>query len=275
MFVVKNMNEWFNTDLPELEFIKTDTHFDKILKGNGLPRRGITTISGYSGNGKSFALMHIAGALTKRYKVLYLSVENAIQVDMQRIKELPERYGANLDNFSYENVAQDNLGYQEILGELGKHLKAGNVDYDAIFIDGADILCGGDTGSEMYSQGNTVMQYLKAVSEGLNCAVVISWQLTRDSEKKTIFDIGTSDIAQSIGVVRYSSLVVAVKKKDREWWLKGTKARFDYDYSPVSVNDSQGRFSLFGTIVDDSVPRSDKVTVEECRQFLESLGSLR
>lgn len=237
----ETLASWTEKDLPKLEFLKTKTEFDSIC--GGIPKKAITVVSGYSGNGKSFALLHLASALSQDYKVLYVSVENVPQIDIERFKAVPAHYNINNKNIVYYNVAYDGTPYDEVTKKIERQLAVEH--YDALFIDGGDILMEGDDGSKMYANGNKLMQRWKAIGEFCDMAVVVSWQLGRESEKKKIDEIGTSDIAQSIGVVRYASLVLAVKaiKKDQQWWLKATKARFNYNYEPYNVFN-EGNFDL-------------------------------
>lgn len=238
---LENLSSWKKKDLPKLEFLDTGTSFDGIC--GGIPRKAITVVSGYSGNGKSFALLHLAASLSEKYRILYVSVENVPQIDIDRFNEVPKHYNINSNNIFYWNIAQDGTPYEDITETIKNIIKV--EDFDALFIDGGDILMEGEDGAKMYVNGNKLMQEWKMFAEVCNMAVVVSWQLGRESEKKKIDEIGTSDIAQSIGVIRYASLVIAVKsnKKNQEWWLKATKARFNYDYEPYNVFN-EGKFDL-------------------------------
>lgn len=267
---LRKVSELCIEDIPELQFISTGTNLDNVC--GGFPKKGISVICGSSGQGKSFALLHTALSMSLNTRILYVSIENAIQVDKSRFDGNVDLYKCNVDNIDYLNVPECDFTYDQTLKQVVE-LMTIKGQYDAVIIDGGDILVSGDDGGKQYENGNKTMQVLKEISERFNVAVLMSWQLGRGSAKKEIEDITTDDIATSMGIARYASLMWAVikRKKEHIWSMRLIKSRFNFsDEDTISVLGKRGEFNLNGGWTGVSLTPHEQTA--ETKKECESIG---
>ena len=76
---------------PDPSYWETDTVIDK-LTGCGLTNKAVVLFVGGTGDGKSLLLTHLAVKMSYTKKILYLSFENAADVDSVRIKDCLKVY---------------------------------------------------------------------------------------------------------------------------------------------------------------------------------------
>ena len=112
------------SELKEVEFITTGIdELDKIAK---YPRGRVTQIYGLPSVGKTTIMVRCLAAISKSLKVLYIDVENALNVD--RIKSL----GADVTKIDYCNYS--------ILEDVAEVVRKSIPDYDIIIIDSVAML---------------------------------------------------------------------------------------------------------------------------------------
>ena len=245
------LGEYLSMDIPDIEFYETGSYsFDNIV--GGIIQGGITVIAGGTGQGKSMVGLHLASLLSKENKVLYLSIENAIQIDIKRFKKTLEIYDYDVDNISYINAILYDESYTEILKTCLEKIKS--QEYNILVIDGADLMFKDtDDGAKMFKEGEDFMKILHKTLSDTSSSCILTWQLNRGGiMKKTIDDIDTSDIATSMGIVKYASQVYAVKrqlkdeKSPNKWFLRLIKTRTEanWDHATINILDDKNVINL-------------------------------
>lgn len=248
---VFTLEEYFNMDIPDIEFYKTDSYSFDLIVG-GIIQGGITVIAGGTGQGKSMVGLHLASLLSKDNKILYLSIENAIQIDIKRFKKTCEIYDYNANNIAYINAILYEESYKDILTYCLEKVKS--QEFNILVIDGADLMFkDGDDGAKMFKEGEDFMKILHKTLSDTSSSCILTWQLNRGGiMKKTIEDIDTSDIATSMGIVKYASQVYAVKrqlkdeKNPSKWFIRLIKTRTEanWEQSIMNILDEDNNINL-------------------------------
>ena len=233
-------------------FIKTNCCiFDDV---RGLLCGGIHVLGGASGHGKSLALLKLAElcASAGNGSILYVSVENDICTDYSRFKF--DKYSNNIDyvNVAFQDINLDHLKYY-IYNTLEQD------KYNYVFIDGLE-LCLDNTreSSDLYTSGNDLFHDIRARIVNKNTAVVLSWQLRRDTNLSSIDKISIDDFATSMGIVRYASQVYCILRTKTKWSIKRLKCRSDCDFDKLTkeyiIYDNNNKtFDLNLSNTDDSL----------------------
>lgn len=256
------LKEYLEMDIPDIEFYETGSYcFDNIV--GGILKSGITVVAGGTGQGKSMVGLHLASLLSKENKVLYLSIENAIQIDMKRFRKTLEIYNVNEENITYINAILYDESYSEILKTCLEKVKTG--EYDIFVIDGADLMFKEDgEGAKMYQEGQNFMKSLHKTLSDTSSSCILTWQLNRGGITKEIDEIDTSDIATSMGIVKFASQVYVVKryiknedkketKKNKDNWklrLIKTRTEANWEHSTIDILDNKNNINL--TFYDES-----------------------
>lgn len=230
-----NLNEWYELDIPEIEFIKTGAqNFDDIV--GGIIKGGITVVAGGSGQGKSLIGLHLASLLSATNKIHYISIENALQIDLKRFSDLSSKriYSMNMYNIDYENANMIDDSYSALF----KSIVATMNDYDVIVIDGLDLMIDvAEDGADMYKNGNILMKNLhNALKDNPFVSIIITWQMNRNSNVKKIDELNQYAIGTSMGIVRYASHVYGVARIDKQWFLKLMKSRTEFNIDKQYIN---------------------------------------
>lgn len=256
------LREYLDMDIPDIEFYETGSYcFDNIV--GGILKSGITVVAGGTGQGKSMVGLHLASLLSRENKVLYLSIENAIQIDMKRFRKTLDIYNVNTENITYINAILYDESYKQILDTCLEKVKTG--EYEIFVIDGADLMFKEEgEGSKMYQEGQVFMKTLHKVLSDTLSSCILTWQLNRGGITKQIEEIDTSDIATSMGIVKFASQVYVVKryirdedkketKKNKDNWklrLIKTRTEANWEYSTIDILDNKNNINL--TFYDES-----------------------
>lgn len=263
------ISEWLKVDLPPIEFYETGLqNFDEIC--GGIAKNEITLITGGTGTGKSNVLFHLATALSKENKILYISLENNAQIEMTRYKKIFETNEYNLSmeecDFEYINAIfeDDDKSILNIIEENIALLP----EYDIIFIDAMETtIDGSEDGNALYRNGNILMKKLKkALNQYIaeQKSIVISWQMNRDANVKKLEDFTLYSIASSMGIARYAAYIFGVIDINNVKYLKVLKARngFNSLIRYINIQDDNGNINLNNTVT---------VTKEEAKNIINFL----
>ena len=230
-------------DLTSLDFsnyIKfyTNTKLDGILV-DGFNPRSINILAGRTGSGKSLALLHLAYRLSITNKsVCYISFENDIYTDAERLKEIDKTY-IEKGNFDYYNYLElEALGY----GVDKKNIVELFKKYKYVFLDAYQLLCDDlSDGASMHAAGNVLMKELHKLTLKHDITFFLSWQLTRGAPND-IKEIEVDDMSFSMGINRYATTVWAIAKVVREedskifWNIRLIKSRAKYDATKTIIS---------------------------------------
>ena len=263
------LKEYLEMDIPDIEFYKTTSYcFDNIV--GGIIKGGITVVAGGTGQGKSMVGLHLASLLSKNEKVLYLSIENAIQIDMKRFRKSMDLYRATPENITYINAILYDESYKEILNSCLEMVK--NQEYQIFVIDGADLMFKDqEDGAKMFKEGEDFMKVLHKTLSDTSSSCILTWQLNRGGITKKIEEIDTSDIATSMGIVKYASQVYAVKRQVKEskdkkenikddWCLRLIKTRTEAKWDKSTINILDERNNINFVYLDESQKFVDEAT---------------
>ena len=223
--------ELINLDLSDYVKIFTNTKLDKILI-EGFNPRSINIFAGRTGSGKSLALLHLAYRFAvNNDKVCYVSFENDIYTDAERLKEVSKTYieRGNFDYFNY--FALEAGGYGLDKANLIETFK----EYKYVFLDAYQLVCDDlSDGASMHAAGNVLMKELHKLTLANDITFFLTWQLTRGAPND-IKEIEVDDMSFSMGVSRYATTVWAIAKTIREeddklfWNIRLVKSRAKYD----------------------------------------------
>lgn len=232
--------------IPELNFTYTNSALDRYFV-RGFTTPSVNVIAGGTGDGKSLCLLHLAYLSSYDHKILYISCENEITVDLKdRVSKIKERYKYyNEDNITYINVLDklENENTDTKPAEVLQLINSGK--YDMIFLDSYQVLFDTEAsdGASLYQIGNTIMKALYGCSVKSKVAVFITWQLAR-IKVDSIDDIDENDISQSMGIARYANTMFAIKRSKKQlknWKIKLIKSRSDFNFIkpiPLLFNDN-------------------------------------
>lgn len=197
------------------EFNKNIINLPDNLSFIGKCKRGTLNLAcAKTGVGKSWFLMQFAAALSLQYKVLYISLENDLGTDLERIVMLRNVYPNCIDK-SFVYTTEEVWHGKEWLNnnELFK-------TFDFVIIDGLDycVDVGSDKSFEAYKQ------LLKEIqSKFCNSCIWLSWQMGRkfESGEPTI-----EDIAFSYAAARLAYNAIAIyKDKAKQRLITNIKCR--------------------------------------------------
>lgn len=229
----------------EIEYYKTGIiQFDNYA--GGIPKRGLTTLAGAAGFGKSMALMHMASNTAfnnKDKKVLYISCENYIDVDMLRLNKAIVDYNIE-DNLYYINISEL-ITRPTVLTDMFEQIL--EFAPDILFLDAPEVLVVPDGEEQQFVAYEKFVNKISVLS--LNtCTVVTSWQLKNGCASKSIDEYTSDDLSRTIRVAQSSVIVYSVGKgKDNLRYLKVLKNRLGIiPEHPLLVQDADGKFNLKG-----------------------------
>lgn len=236
--IAMHVEDLLNLDLSEYIKVFTNTKLDSVLI-EGFNPRSINIFAGRTGSGKSLALFHLAYRFSiTNDSVCYISFENDIYNDAERMQELSKTY-IEKGNFDYYNYLElEALGYgvdRKSIVELFKN-------YKYVFLDAYQLLTDDlEDGASMHATGNVLMKELHKISLKYGITFFLSWQLTRGAPTD-IKEIEVDDMSFSIGVARYASSVWAISKEQSEksenvlWRIRLIKSRAKYNDNKTIIS---------------------------------------
>lgn len=208
-------------------------YFNKITKG-GLPKKTLNIALAGTGVGKSLFMCHVAaGAMSKGYNVLYITMEmaeekiaeridaNLLNVSLNDLMELPkdvyekrvERIRGNTTGKliikEYPTASASATHFRTLLNEL--NLKKSFVP-DIIFVDYLNICCSSriKTGANInsYTYIKSIAEELRGLAVECNVPIVSATQTTRSGF--TSSDPGLEDTSESFGLPATADLMFAL-----------------------------------------------------------------
>ena len=199
--------------LEKVTFFTTDTELDTLC--DGIPRGHVTLISAGTGVGKSMFSTTLAASLAQKYKVLYFSLENTASEDQDRFLSCQYK---KIPYLAYLNIEDLDIYYSDyVYQSIRAYIR--DTAFDIVFIDGIQLFMpDASDGMESYNIGNRVLSELAYICKKYKKTVVLTWQLNRQSEEKTIYELNSGDVSGSIGAARYSGLVLMLgrPKEDKK-----------------------------------------------------------
>lgn len=203
--------EFKKKKLEKVSFFTTDTEFDTLC--DGIPRGHVTLISAGTGVGKSMFSITLASSLAQKYKVLYFSLENTASEDQERF--IGVQY-PKIPYLAYLNIEDLDLFYSDyVYQSLRAYIR--DTAFDIVFIDGLQLfLPDASDGMGSYNVGNKVLSELAYICKKYKKTVVLSWQLNRQSEDKTVYELTNGDVSGSMGAARYAGLVLMLGRKKED-----------------------------------------------------------
>lgn len=164
------------SDVPPVSFITSGVKEIDELTG-GYPKGRITQVYGLSAVGKTSLMLKCLAAISKDHKVLYIDVENALNVE--RAAEL----GADLLKIDYSNLS--------VLEDVAELVRNSITSYQMIVVDSIAMLTPraehqGETGeAHVGLKPRLIGQWLREMTEALNksgCALILINQMRRSME---------------------------------------------------------------------------------------------
>lgn len=181
---------------------------DELRFLNTCARGQINLACAKTGVGKSWFLTQFAYCMNSKYPVLYISLENGLDVDVERFLMCQNLYSDQGNPLIYTNdkifSGKEWLDNKTVLQE-----------FPLVCIDGLETIlpCSADKSFE---------EYQKAVNEIRNkfpnSAIWISWQLNRTYDDKTgkISAPRVDDIAYSYAAARLASNIIGIYRASKE-----------------------------------------------------------
>lgn len=211
--VVYKTAKYLEDNTPEIEYLKTNSVID-FLNGDGLSKKSLTILVGGTGDGKSLLLAHIAYKLSEQYRVLYLSFENASEVDAARFRDCEQLYpNSKPQNVMYINVLEEGLAGR-IKWDISLYGKlVGEEQYDFVCMDALQTTIDGIEQNEIHRQGNILMKYLYGYSLTKGVPLIMSWQASRESAAYKLDKVSQTDISGSYGTARYCTDMFYLKRE--------------------------------------------------------------
>lgn len=223
---------WMQQDIKPLQFVKTGSvKFDSLVGGFLLG--DVSIIAGYTKSGKSLVGLNLAAALTEQKNyVLYISCENKIQIDMDRLKKITHIDPTYL--YYYNSSEDGNPSASTLIQEIMATLDV--LPYKFVFIDGIEYAMKSTGDAYSNSQNinediKTLVNYLKSKDVG----IIMTWQINRTGADKALCDYNGSEIQSSLSVVQNASHTFVVKKWKEQLPLSDCQ-RYDVDGNPLSKN---------------------------------------
>lgn len=243
----------YELDSRELKHINISEKFDSISSGI-VDEGGVTIVGGYTGMGKSLALLHMAVLASQSVPVLYFSCENLETEDGRRWNSVIDQYclrsdKETLNNFRCLNISDVDLGegecYASILSsaidELGARI---------LFIDGSETLTDDvdvDSGVQSNIIGKKFAIEVERLGREKHIPVVMGWQLGNQCVGKPFEELGPSDFMKSLGVCQKAiQCYVIGRNAANKRCLRIVKSRVNYNYKnpQICLEDDAGRFNL-------------------------------
>lgn len=235
--IAMHVEDLLDLDLSEYIKVFTNTKLDSVLI-EGFNPRSINIFAGRTGSGKSLALFHLAYRFSiTNDSVCYISFENDIYNDAERMQELSKTYieKGNFDYYNYLELEANGYGVdRKSVVELFKN-------YKYVFLDAYQLLTDDlEDGASMHATGNVLMKELHKMSLKYGITFFLSWQLTRGAPSD-IKEIEVDDMSFSIGVARYASSVWAISKEVDEksnvnWRVRLIKSRAKYNDNKTIIS---------------------------------------
>lgn len=249
-----HVKDLLDLDLSEYVKVFTNTKLDSVLY-EGFNPRSINIFAGRTGSGKSLALFHLAYRFSiTNDSVCYISFENDIYNDAERMQEIDKTY-IEKSNFDYYNYLQlEALGYgvdRKSIVELFKN-------YKYVFLDAYQLLTDDlEDGASMHATGNVLMKELHKISLKYGITFFLSWQLTRGAPSN-IKEIEVDDMSFSIGVARYASSVWAISKEvddnlNVNWRIRLIKSRAKYNDNKTIISMYSKTYKCVSLAKDEEV----------------------
>ena len=217
--------------------LKSGTQVDEVLP---IFKDSLTVVSAPPKNGKSLFMLHLAMNLAWEGNiVLYISLENTLRQDLNRMKSAKNTYGKEQpESFFYINKERVPSKY---ISEFVYKVIQNFGEYDAIFIDATEkIISLGETGSEISKNGKEVLDNILACkSQNENKpAIVCSWQFSKQNLNNKIEEASLASLGGSISAVQMAdSIWTIVRNRAKgEWKIKLLASREDYSTDKDTVD---------------------------------------
>ena len=217
--------------------LKSGTQVDEVLP---IFKDSLTVVSAPPKNGKSLFMLHLAMNLAWEGNiVLYISLENTLRQDLNRMKSARNTYGKKQpESFFYINKERVPSKY---MSEFVYKVIQNFGEYDVIFIDATEkIISLGETGSEISKNGKEVLDNIlacKAQNEN-KPAIVCSWQFSKQNLNNKIEEASLASLGGSISAVQMAdSIWTIVRNRAKgEWKIKLLASREDYSTDKDTVD---------------------------------------
>lgn len=231
-------NDLILLEIPPKEYFLTGTKIDEIA--NGIAKGEIHCVAGPSNSGKSLTLLHLAiNAAIEGNKICYISLENDVADDVERIIDISNIYSLYINENIIENFEYCNLSTEENRKEKLEIIIKQLDDFDIVFVDGTEFLIIGSTPVEVSAYGKSLMNSLRIACREKNSSMILSWQTGRQAGGKKLEDLGLEDLSGSMSVPQQCYTVWMIKQwheKKFNWKLKLIKCRSKYDFDKTSIN---------------------------------------
>lgn len=217
--------------------LKSGTQVDEVLP---IFKDSLTVVSAPPKNGKSLFMLHLAMNLAWEGNiVLYISLENTLRQDLNRMKSAKNTYGKGQpESFFYINKERVPSKY---ISEFVYKVIQNFGEYDVIFIDATEkIISLGETGSEISKNGKEVLDNIlacKAQNEN-KPAIVCSWQFSKQNLNNKIEEASLASLGGSISAVQMAdSIWTIVRNRAKgEWKIKLLASREDYSTDKDTID---------------------------------------
>lgn len=222
------MNVQDLNDVDPNEFVKEQSNSRLDDLSGGFAQKSINVFAACSGSGKSNLLLHLAYRFSITHdSVCYISFENALPVDAERMQQMSKMYQqkGNFDYFNYTDL--ELKGYdvsKKWLKELFKQYKYVFLDSYQIIYDTEDA-----DGARMHTNGNALMDELRKIAYDNNSMFFLTWQMARGAKAKSKEEQSEDDLSYSLGVSRYAITIWIIDRRITNnkinWTIKLEKTR--------------------------------------------------
>ena len=199
------------------------------LENNG--KKSLNIFTGPSGSGKSGILLNLAYNFAESHdKVCYVSFENDLATDAERLQEMRKTYGKEIE-FDYFNYLDLELSNYDV-SKKRLHDMFGRYKY--VFLDSYQNVYDTDNeeGASLHKSGNQLMKDLLRIAREHGTIFFLTWQMAKGAKAKSKEEQSEEDISFSMGVTRYAHTIWIIDQRsakdsnDINWTIKLEKSRY-------------------------------------------------